>query len=201
MLISQVIEDIAFGELKNIHIKNDKASLVSFINQALLALYVKYDLKTSETIITLDGYSTNYSLPDDCMKVLEVYDENGNKISINNEKDPLGVFLPEEGIIQVPEPTEGLQLSVLYSASPERIVYDSNEDTYTPNILKLNLGLYEALLNYVAYKAFSSVNGETNTENNVYLLRYVNSCKQAELTGIFAEDVVSNTKLEERGFV
>lgn len=200
MLVSDVVKDLAVGELRNISIKNDKDAIASFIYQALLALYVKYNLKTSEYILTLDGYNTSYELPNDCLRVVAVYDENGNSVPLNDEECILSVFTPSDNIIEIPEPTADMQLSIIYYATPSRITYDSGTDTFTPSSFTLNAGLYQALLNYVAYKAFSSINGETNTENNVYMLRFEASCKEAELRGVFPEDNSTNRKFSNRGF-
>ena len=60
---------------------------------------------------------------DDILKIEEVYDEDGNRLPLNDITEPTSVFTPSYRSIQIPEPNDENSLSVQYRASHPRVIY------------------------------------------------------------------------------
>ena len=181
---------------------------IKFINLANLAIHKRYHLLRKEFIMDYPVDGEEYNLPANFLVPIRAfYNIDNDKVSIKNDDtelrdsvDTLVSILMDEpfkavikGVDQdVPVRTE---ITLKYAASPAKattIFADLKvSDVYT-----------EALLNYAAYKAHSSVSGDIKEENNTYYLRYEASCKQLVNQGLSPNnEIVENTKLEDRGFV
>ena len=183
MLVSDVITDAKYGELRNLAVKDDDIAVISFINSAMIALYDRFKLKTKEQVIAMQDNVVEYDLNDDAMTVLAVYDENGDEFSINDETNLFGVFLPSYGTIQVANPNAGANLGVVYLASPVRL-------TDVSEVVRIPPQLLEPMLHYIGYRAHGSVDGSIQAENNTHLMRYEAKCKSVEASGSIRKDVV-----------
>lgn len=200
MNIVDVINDAKYGELSQLAIKDNTNAVLSYIYLGMLELYKRFTVKVEEVKIELDGFNTIYNMPSNCLKILSAYDEEGNEYVLNDEDDALSILTPTYNTIQVPNPTEGAFVICIYSATPTRITYDSETDTFTPSVLELPLGLYEALLHYIGYRGHGSVDGKINAENSTHYTRFDKSCTKAKEIGVITEDNTTNYKLDDRGF-
>lgn len=205
MLVSDVINDVKYGELQQLSLKDDNDAVISFINLGLLELYKRFNLRTEEAIITLYSNTTMYTLdptlpgvdmPSDCdfMYIQGIYDEEGNIVELNNEDAPLSVLTPTYNTIQVPNPSDLTFLSVIYVAGPTRV-------TATTDVIKLPPALYEALLHYIGYRGHGSVDGSINTENNTHYMRFEKSCDTAKYFGLVTADEIPYRKVDIKGFL
>ena len=60
----------------------------------------------------------------------------------------------------------------------------------------------DAILNYAAYKAFSSVSGQMSAENNTYYVWFNASCREIIMQGLHNENALpDNTRLSDNGFI
>ena len=186
----------------------NRAKWVKFINLANLALHKRYHLLRKEFVMDYPVDGEEYTLPANFLVPIRAfYTADNDKVSIRNDDtemvsdvDTLVSILIDEpfkarikGVDQdVPVRTE---ITLKYAASPTKATTIFKDlqisDVYT-----------EALLNYVAYKAHTSIDGDIKGENNTYYLRYEASCKQLVNQGLSPNNqMVGNTKLEDRGFV
>ena len=205
MLISDVIYDAKYGELQQLAVKDNENAILSFINLGLLELYKRFNIRTEEAIIYLDEATTLYQLTptnpkvdmiSDCdlIYIQEVYEEDGNKVGLNNEEDPDSILTPSYDTVQVPNTSNNTYLSVIYSATPTRI-------TDTSDTLKLPPALYEALLHYIGYRGHGSIDGNLNTENNTHYMRFEKSCTTAKDFGLVTADEIPYRPVNVKGFM
>jgi len=205
MLVSDVITDAKYGELRQLAVKDDNTAILSYINMGMLELYKRFSLRTEEAIVTLSAIDTLYSLDptlpnvdmvDDCdlIYIVGIYDEDGNPVEMNNEDEPLSVLTPNYDTIQVPSPADNTYLSVIYVATPTRL-------TSTTSKIKLPSSLYEALLHYIGYRGHGSIDGNINTENNTHYMRFEKSCETAKAYGLVTADEIPYRRVEIKGFL
>ena len=160
-------------------IKFDKIPfVVSCINEALLRLYSKFVLKEGSLILELREWLSEYHLnsrhtlssgsmddkyiidlehpfQDDLIKVLDVFDEHGLRVPLNNASNPRSVFTPRVDVLQVPNPfLYGDILSLNYQARHPLLNYHVNP----MQEIELPDNLFGALSAYVAYSVYSTLN-------------------------------------------
>jgi len=207
MTVQDVIEYAKAGELSQLAVKEDTpentASILTYINLGLIELYKRFTLRTEEAIVTmrdgtttyvLDGTDSNVDITAEVNRILEVYDETGAYVELNSETDPLSILTPTWNSIQVPYPSEGDTLSVIYTAPPIKM-------ENTTDVLPIPMTLLEALLHYIGYRAHGSVDGAINSENNTHYMRFDASCKRVKADGLITQDDLSSPDVNSKGFV
>lgn len=161
-------------------IKFDKIPfVVSCVNEALLRLYSRFVLKEASLIIELREWLSEYHLDsshtvsqghvsedryiidgehpfhDDLIKVLDVFNEHGLRVPLNNASNPLSVFTPRVDVLQVPNPLLYRNiLSLTYQARHPLLNFHTNPTQE----IELPDNLMGALSAYVAYSVYSTLN-------------------------------------------
>jgi len=219
MKLSFILDQARNGELKSLSTK-DKTDevIVGYINLALVAIYSRFQLKTEEAIITLqtDPARTIYTLgstdsavrvnglpmpDDDMMSIVDAFDEDGNHITVNDEKDPYSVYTISYNKLQVPLLNDNTYLSVIYRKNPDLVVFTKTGEVTDEKNVDVPLQLLEPMLHYIGYRAHGAVDGKLNTENNTHYMRFEKSCDRAKELGIITADDVMCASVESKGFV
>lgn len=202
-----------------------KGKMVNYINDGLLDLYTRLNIWEKEVLIKLMGGYTNYRLlarhsesykianPDseydifiidallpfeqDVVKVLSVYNQDGRILPLNDTERGDSVYTPYNNVVQVLRPIQGYHLSIMYQAKHRKIEYGVDS-----SLIYLPEALWDALVNYIAGKVFSSMNGAENTAKGAeYTQKYENSVARAIVDNLVGTSPsTSNTKFEKRGF-
>lgn len=201
------------------------AQLTSYVNQGMLELYKRFFLSSKEIDIQQYEQITTYLLDskyaqsnvaslepvkfimdslddpfqDDILKIEEVYDEDGNRLPLNKQDEELSIFTPNYKSIQIHSPNENNMVSVQYRASHPWIEYDIIMD---PEVIELMLplSLYDALLQYVAYKHLIKT-GLDSSQAAQYYSMFEASCKVVEDHGLEVQtDTTSDAKFVTRGW-
>lgn len=205
MLISEVIDLAKEAELKQLSIKDNKPAIIGFINMGVLELYKRFNLSQDEAIITVVDAKTVYTLeeadPDvditltdhDFLFVSEVYDETGDLLTLNDEKDPYSLTTPKYNQLEIATISVGAQYSVIYRSAPK---FSTNEKA----VLPLPPQFLEALLHYIGWRGHGSVKGDIKSENNTHYTRFDNSCKRILTNGLINQDDLVSNNFETRGF-
>lgn len=119
------------------------------------------------------------------------------ELAINDLEAPRSVFTPATDTIQITDGKAGDIFQFIYQAEHYQL-----EETSLNQVIYLPEYLYSALEDYVAWKVFSSMNGAEHRETAMaYLSSYqlaLNSVVELDL--ISTTNIVTNTKLEQRGF-
>jgi hypothetical protein len=193
MTVGDIVTQLKYGELRSIAIKDDNEAIVSYINLSLIVLYGRFNLLTSEYIIDLQDNITEYVMPADYVNIEVATLEDGTNLPINDEVTFNGVNQVSYNTIQYPNPVTGTTLSVIYSASPASITYDSTDASTIAaslaQVVPLPSSLVEPLLHYVGYRAHGSMDGNIKAENNTHYMRYEASCKRIDNLGLVRRDV------------
>lgn len=209
MIVQDLINLAKAGELQQVAVKDDTATVVSFINLGLTELYKRFQLKTNEHIITLQTGVTIYDMPTDFLNLIAAYDEvpvpslgfdtgvTMAPIPINEENNPLSINTVSYNQIQVPVISNGAYISIIYAAKPNVVTVDNLSAE-----LDIPDGLIEPLLHYVGYRGHGAINGNIQTEANTHYMRFEASCKKARELGvaIASDDLEMPEKFKNRGF-
>lgn len=207
----------------------DQAKLIVYTNAALSAIHKRFLLITKELLLEPLDHITNYHLKKefarssnsdqrykyiidlpgspftgDVIRVIEVYDSRKLKLPLNDPGRFDSLFTPAPTTLQVPEPVNRNALSVMYQAShkPLEFLGLKLEEVQAQDI-NLPEFLEAALINNIAYRVFSHLNGqEHQAKSQEYISMY-----EAECTEIEENDLINQTqsntqtKLQERGFI
>lgn len=204
MTIRNVIDLAKTSELNGIVIGNDDNIVLGFINLGMLELYKRFALKNEEYIINLVDGVDIYTMPNDFMWMVAAYGEvdirsteTVNQLPINEEDNPLSVNTVGWNKVQVPVSVAGAYISIIYVASPPVYTLANLNDS-----IDLPPQMVEALLAYIGYKGNSTIDSGVQTEDNVWYIRFDNSCnKLREYGAITSDDMYMNKRLSTRGFV
>ncbi len=167
-------------------------------------LHSKYSLENTESAIaTSERYiidTAEEPFLDDVLKIEEVYDEVGVKLPMNDVEEALSIFTPSYRTFQVPFPNDDITYAVQYRANHPKIIYAREMD---PSLIDVAIpnSLHEALLYYIASRAFSSLGGDSGVEGNDYFQRFENSCNKVEEYGLEVQTEQTNWRFDTRGWV
>lgn len=199
-----------------------QAKVGNAVNQALTALHGRFVLSTQE--VQLRAYdqislyqlrkryadqdpttvtqkyitdSVEYPFQDDVLRVLEVYDEEGTKLLLNDPSPSCKVFTPNPTTVQLVEPVTGNTYFILYQARHPKLVPDGLEQEITlPDIL------LPALEAYVAHLILSPMNGQEHAAKSAeHFAKYEMVCGEVEDRDLVSTSQTQETdKLDARGF-
>lgn len=203
MTVQQIIDLARNGELRQVSLKDDTTALLGFLNLGMLELYKRFSLKTEEYIVTLVDGQTTYTLPSDFMWIVAAYGEVPEdsvedyiEIPVNKEDDPLSINTISWNKVQIPTVTTGAYISIIYVASPV---------TYTDADLAQEIDLppqmYDAMLDYIAYRGMSSIDTTVQNEDSLLYQRFEATCNKILSKGMFnSDDAFMSNRVIDRGF-
>lgn len=232
MKLDEFIENLCLGELSNLYIglqgqveihPQNKAKLINYINQGLVALYSRFVLLKKELIvigsdsISIYHLESKYSISsgsakvkyiddtccetfrDDLIKIIAVHNSDGREFPLNQKKDLESLHTPSWNSLQIPHAIEGQPYFVMYQAKPVKISA-SPDGCVDLNIPPL---MIEALYNFVASKVYSHMNGDNNKASATeYMSIFDSKCLQLQVNDLGSESETQyNTKAEMRGYV
>ena len=210
MTVQQLIDTAVNTELKQLSLKNDVDTVLSYMNLGLIELYKKFPLKTDEAIINLVDGVTTYKLDNtdpnvsmgntEYMWVIAAYgetSENSNTVNvlpINSEDNPISINTVGYNQLQIPLSTDGARISIIYTASPK---YYTTSDL--SEVLPIPPQMIEALLEYIGYRGHKSIDTE---RAEAYFQKFELSCSEIDTKGMFnTDDLNMSKRLSKRGFV
>jgi len=216
MLVYEYINLLVASEIKPLEVSNiggdnrdefqdnNLNELISLINLANSAIHAKFALIQKEFILEDIENNKPFTLPNDYVYPVAAELRDGTPVSINDEKRGLVGDVDKKLSLMFPEPFVCLvkgedfngqtDISLVYVADTVK-VSKPNDRIYLTSVFT------QALIHYVAYKAFTGVNGHIDTTNNTFYMRFVADCKEIKEKGLVASDNLnSNEKLDDRGF-
>jgi len=207
MTLNELITILKKSELKQLSIVDDNEAIVGLINLGLIELYKRFPIKTREFLITPDGTTTTFTLPADCMWILQAFreaDSNENKpinLPINDDENPLSINTISWNEVQIPLAVKDVTISIIYSAAPVLFVYDANDNSYLDIEIPLPMQMIEPLVEFVGYKANATVSDPTNMEDDVRYRRFEASCERVTLFSMYnTQGLQLTNKFYNRGF-
>lgn len=207
MTLQEVISLLKKNELKQLKLKDDTDLVISFINLGLIELYKHFYIETKEYVITLQALKQEYEMPDDYMWLVGAYTEKdlGNgltkpvELKINADNDSWSVYTTAYNKVMIPVPIAGARVSLIYVKSPIKF---TAAKTDLVKVLPIPDSMIEPLVNYVAYKAHSSMTNSSDSDDSMYLQRYENSIAKLNRFGMYNDsDLDMDKRITEKGFV
>jgi len=145
------------------------------------------------------------------LKVEKVFNEDGQELHLN-ENDPYiiqtetlqrsrkawTVNTPSYNTIQIPYPMITNSLLVEYRANHPKIEIANLDPSNTE--IDIPPQLIEALLQYVAARAYTSLGGDSAQEGNNYMTKFEASILNIERLGLLNSNNTTNQKLEVNGW-
>ena len=202
----------------------DYPKIISYINLGMVELYKRFSLKRKSLVLQLDSSLTDYPLTTDyalsndesaepikyildsqavpftgdVLHIERVVNSDGKDLPINELDNDDAVYTPAFDTLNVPEPTSNELLTVHYRAEPTPIDLQTTViDTVNVNI---PYQLLEALLSYVAHRAYIALPTPEPTNSANAYTRFNAACFKAEELGLFNKLTTQNNKLENNGF-
>ena len=188
MTLHDIVTQLKYGELRSIATKDDNVAIVSYVNLALQALYNRFTLKVSEQVIPMYDNIVEYKLDSSLMTIEGIYDEDGDEFELDDPNSLFSILQVDFETIQVPNPSTGATLSVIYKPAPTWLVYI--DETSLTQKIPIPPQLIEPLLHYIGYRAHGSMDGNIKAENNTHYMRFVASCDRIEQLGLVRKAVV-----------
>ena len=217
--VEDVINIAKYSELAGLTaLKDNEEALVTFINLGMLVLHRRFSLKDREFIIDdeIEEGKTTYDLPSDFMNIIEVggilkgSDKNFYLLHINESDERYSAFFPEANKkIQIPSIDEWQAISVIYNATPTKIVYNKHttpeRTKFQPEYLEIPDALLDCLCSYIGYRAHMSIsgNGDNRVDNNAHWARFDRNCQIVKNEGVIPspEGFRRSRRLFEKGYI
>lgn len=213
------------GEFDNEPDPYQYEQIVSHINLGLKEIYKRFFLRSREIDVQQHEEITTYKLhskyaqsnttspiliaeryildtaeepyQDDILKVEEVYDEEGTKLSLNDITDPLSVYTPAYNLVQIPYPNDTSIFSVQYRACHPKIPVTLATDPDTVEV-ELPNSLHIALLQYVGYRANLRTNPEKSAD---FWQQFERSVEHVDRLGLEVQGEPGDWRFDDHGWV
>lgn len=196
-------------------------TIISAIELGLIELAQTFNLRQREVIIKQEDHIKVYELDikyavtntqstepykyikdsvdnpftGDILRIEEVYDELGNKFSLNDDSDPDSLYTPSVMSIQVSKPNAENSLSVIYSAGVTELRKTGpnllDQEVYLPSAL-----LQPMLMFVAAQVTLGKDSLEAKNESMVYERRYREAVALAMNFGAKVADGTTNMNVE-----
>jgi len=207
MRLEDVYDILKNTELKQIVVGESEDQIIALMNLGLIEIYGKFSILQEEQLIQVTAGKTRYRLQDNSQKVLQVYYRDMKKhpalgndsfieIPLNDINCDESVFTPQPYILHIPNPDEGRIYSVMQVVTPPFITKDNIKTVdliFPPQFL-------DPFVNYVAYRAYKSMNGDEKSEIGSHWRAYMASCNEVYKKGLVQYTMMTNTKTTDRGF-
>jgi len=207
MRLREVYDILKNTELKQIVVGENEEQIISLMNLGLIEIYAKFSILQEEQTITIEEGRTRYRLQENSQKVLQAYYRdisrnplNGRdgmtEIPMNDTNCDESIFTPQPYLLHIPNPIKGRVYSIIQVVTPPYLTKENIDKVdliFPPQFL-------DSLMNYIAYRAYKSMNGDEQTEIGSHWRAYIASCKEVYKKGLVQYSMLTNTKLTERGY-
>ena len=222
MTLQELFRDLSHGELSNVALSVDGAGMITFdqqpkivgfTNQALKAIFTRFNLLERELVIDAVEHITSYALrpgqeyiqdtasdpfTGDVIRITAVYDELGVELPLNEPDKVLSLYTPSHNVLQIPTPEAGHSYFVVYQAShPVLVPGDLDQE------ISLPIPLEAPLRAHIAASVFRPMRGQEHQATaDREMLRYEQLCQDIEQKGLVNRDPApANSKFKARGWV
>ena len=206
MRIQRLLDYLKYSELANLNLSNldsdeeNKLKVFSYIDRAVAAVNLEFNINQVEVIINLKPTRTKYFLNDQkLVKLIAAYYSDGTELSLNNEFTDQSVFTPALNIIEyrgtnVSSDTVDDYLSLIWLKGFDNI-------TGSGGLINISEGLLECIASYVGFLAYSTVDKSNDSPSTGYYARYQSAVLSAKANGLNNDDNLYFDKFTDRGFV
>lgn len=176
-------------------------TLLGFLNQGIIEIYKKFPQLTPEIIFDIVEGVDEYTLPANFMSPLFAVTDTGVGVPLNRDRDDTFSLLfptPYIALIKGKVPTQpklATKISLVYT-NFSSIVEDEC------SVVEISPVFLAPLLDFIGYKAFTSIVGGNKQQENSFYSKFLNACEEIKMLGLgnLHTDVYNN-KFTTRGFV
>jgi len=177
-------------------------------------LHSRFAVTNTESTETIKYIHDSVYQPfnDNILQIDRIFNEIGEEL-FNNESDPYIIYssqsqtsnrywsvsTPAFNTIQVPYPEKNNSMSVIYKAGHDKIPISGIDPTQVE--VKIPPNLEEALLFYIAARAYTSMGGDNIKIGMAYTQKFEQSIMKVKELGLYNQDVAVNQRLEVNGWV
>lgn len=202
----------------------DYAQILSHLNRGLDRLYGRFFLASQEIYIQqyeeIETYildsryavtnvdspelikyiedSTAFPFLDNVLKIEACFDEAGTLLPLNDHTEETSLFTPTFRSLQIPWPSNDNTTAVQFRAKHPDVIWTPGMDAESVEVA-IPDSLYEALLNFIAYRAAPKMDG--GVEAMAYLALYEQICTRVENSGLYIQVEVGNWRFDSHGWV
>lgn len=195
---------LAYVELhKRFSLKKERVTLRTLPGVTDYVLDIEY--ADSNTASSADKYIADTSIrpfSNNIAKIDQIYDQNNEPIDFNTTRAGDLIEILDYRTLYVDDALLYPTLSLTCRALPEPIVL-IDEDSLETYDLNLPPQYLEALLLYAAGRVYVNRGAEnaTNNESAIFFARFEQACVTIEQLGLNVKEALTNTRLNDRGFV
>ena len=211
-------------------IESGREKVVLHANTALKALHTRFRLREKSLMVqTIEGKTRYPLLPqysvtnaprsgeeypyildtvaepleDDVIRVIDVLNENGVDLPLNDRTHCDSLFTPSNNVLEIPASFTGEFFSVTYQAFAPKIVYQTDfADTHLVTEIYIPAVLEDAFLNYIGHLVYSNMNTQESLMQAQKLMQMyenaVSEIQQKDLLGV--SNSATNIKFYDRGW-
>jgi hypothetical protein len=204
--------------------QKDYPVVISHVNMALTELYKRFPIKVREVQIqeyaSIGTYylDSDYSIitgtaatkylidsetvpfEDDVLKITRVYDEAGVELPVNDANDVTSIITRSYKSFEIANPLDTATITVEYRA--DHVMIDAGELDADAVEVELPRSLLEALLNYVAFRAFSAQPAtlDGGDRAGVFMQKFEASVQRITNLDLVNAEEKPNQKLSDNGW-
>ena len=168
-----------------------------WINMAIQDINTRFMLFNDVFYITQVGINV-HNMPDDYMQVLAVLDPQGRRIAINKEDDKTSIYTPTPKTIMIPDCWDNQRLTIVYAAAHDWLLDDS--DILPTTTVPIGDHFIKAIMHYVSYLAFETINDTPNYGHHLHLNDYENELQKLDSLGYKPNESLINIGFSQKGF-
>lgn len=219
MLLSDVFEQLSYGELSQLAIggaadggiqQENYPSILAHVNFASTELHKRFKLQEQEEEITLVSGTNEYDITDVFTgRLLEI---SSVKIIDADGEDQYCTFTDKDSDYYLERPSfnklivtnELISLydSIFVTIQKDHVKLNPDNIDLDTTQLELPLVLLDPLVNFIAARAFMSLDGDNNIQrSDKYMQLYEVACQRVEGSKILEQTSIPQSKLEANGWV
>lgn len=196
MIVNDIVVLAQLSFLSNLAVAENEDILIRFVNLGVSELYRRFNLSIKvETIKTNPDLSLYELRAKDVSMLLALYDMNGKELT---QTDVIGAKNFDYKQINyrsfiLTKPKDAF-ISCVYKASPPP--YTSKDD-----VIDIPDAMADALLTYVAYIGYGTINKDNINESSAYAVKFNSACTELENQGYKIPINSENLSVYAKGFV
>ena len=177
---------------------NKKFQVRTWINMAIQDINSRFMLIQNVITFKLDQHGDKtYDLPPNFMQIIDAFDYKKRRVAINKEDDPGSIYTPSPKKIIIPKIYYNFPISVAYVESHNWILEDDKINEELP----LGNQFIKAIMHYVSYLAFESINDDPGYGHHLHLEDYERELAKLESLGYKPNESQINNNFYFKGFI
>ena len=208
MIVSEILDITVDSELANLAVgeKYKKGTseekleagyqLISYLNLGLIELSKRFTLRTEAVLLNLYPEVNIYTVRNpELIRVIDAYDATGKQLRFPDTVGDTSFDIKEVAydtfLIPVVKESQ-VMLVAKYIVKQVEALADE---------IDIPLVMIDALCNYIAYKAYSSLGGNNKKDSDVYFARFEQNCMILASMGYNDTSEILGKNVSHRGFV